>query len=142
MINIHELDGVHKVPQCLRRLLSSRFLYVLFMTPCTLNKTRPLEKVSSNEVFGNLRATPQKNTQDGKSSNQKKAPKDFFQQSQKAPVNKTLTDVITIAKKVESDENMIFFWKVFAVFLDRVMFLLNILVVFLMLIIFRCLFKN
>ena len=120
VINIHGLDGAREVPSCLRRLLSSRFLFALLMNPCPLTKVRP-SKNSSDDILRDLNTRTSSNN---------------FHPTDTDSIHKNLEIEETRVNKGESEENVTFPWKMLAVVLDRVMFLLNSLAVLLELVVF------
>ena len=138
MINIHSLDGSHKVPQFLRKFLASQLLTYLFMTPCPVQKVLPLAtaKVTPSSVIKQATGASSETKQPSHDKNPKfdvsmfsaKASKDVPSNLQK------LANVVSVVSEVESSDNMMFLWKILAVFMDRILFLLNLVVMLIVLI--------
>ena len=145
VINIHGLEGCHSCPQWLRKTLSSRYLYVICMTPCTDAEAgmHPVKNIRSNQVS----PEPLTNLYQGETP----VPKDGIVLQERrvsgtVPKNKAnLANENGQDKNVvneQSEETMQRLWKRFSVFLDRILFIVNFLSAVIMTIVFTIWITN
>ena len=110
------------------------------MTPCPVNKVRPLAVEQITDVSdGTSFKTPEKPVKEGSILDVKAAEMDktiSVNPGAKDTINNKFADVINRTAKVEGPENMQEWWKIFAVFLDCLLFAMNIVAILVILIVF------
>ena len=130
------MSGCHKIPQKLRRILSSKVLYLFCMTPCPMMRTQPLAKDEDEIIVGKLFTKPKSPKDSGKvfpistkPSAGKTEQVTVDPKFRMAEESKKFKEVAELATRIESKENMEIIWKYVAVLLDRFLFLVNILII-------------
>ena len=104
MINIHGTCGSNKLPYPLKWLLGTKITYVFGLTPLSSNQIGPLDKPQSRR--GSVEKTT--HTNEG---------------------NQFLRENTQRAAETDRTEQMEYLWKRFAVLLDRILFVVNVVII-------------
>ena len=143
VINLHFLGGKSKMGFKIRNIISHKAMWFFGIRPCDFERAFPGQSSgNASETQGtffkvnDIGKTPNSNKeQDCRKnrhwstlSNQGKQNTASIGNNDTAKIESNLTEVVKNAVFLESEENMDFLWKYFAVFVDRVFFALNLLV--------------
>ena len=114
MINIHSLDGSRKAPYTLQRVLSSKLIRYLLLTPITVQKIDPLPATEDSSIL-------RKDQQTINTRNGVHVQGNVCERTNNTPLHSG------------AEERMEALWKLFSAFLDRILFLINAVVITLVL---------
>ena len=137
------MGGKHKMGYKIRCIISHKAMWVLGIQPCEREKAFPghsttektsIKKTSTALVESDNQVIPRSNkwinVRDNVANQSQEAAKHFTEQNKAT----NLLDVTRVRKLVEdtvqleSEENMEFLWKYFALVVDRMLFILNVIV--------------